>query len=96
MEELSVEIENLDFMGTLESIFSFEGRPHHEMVFLFGAESTDDILSQLDSVAGIESDGTEFKAVWMPLQSFTKGRAILYPEGLIDMLTSPVLAGISS
>lgn len=92
-EELSVEIDNLDFMGTLESIFNYEGQPGHEMVFLFGAETTDDMLQQLDSVVGTESDGTSYKAKWIPLSDFQKGKAVLYPEGLLDMLTSTVLVG---
>lgn len=93
-EELSVEINNLAFMGTLESIFQYEGSPGHEMVFLFEAETNDAMLMQLDSVVGVESDGTSFKAKWLPLSAFRKGRETLYPDGLLDMLSSPALVGI--
>ncbi len=64
-------------------------------MFLFGADPSDDVIEQLDSMPGFESDGTQYRAVWMPLHAFAKGKAILYPEGLLDMLTSPVMAGIA-
>ncbi|MDP5172326.1 MAG: NUDIX domain-containing protein [Bacteroidia bacterium] len=92
-EELNLEIDNLDFMGALENVFTYEGLPHHELIFLFAGESDDSVLLQLDTLYGIESDGSEYKAVWMPISTFQKGKAILYPDGLLDMLTSPVLVG---
>lgn len=93
-EELSIDVQNLEYMGSVESIFEYEGKQGHEMVFLFGGEPSDEILGELDSVVGVESDGTSYKAKWIPLSDFQKGKAILYPDGLLEMLSNPVLAGI--
>lgn len=93
-EELSIDLQSITFMGTLESIFEYEGRQGHEVVFLFGGESSGDFVNRLDSLVGIESDGTSYKAKWMPLSEFQKGKKILYPDGLLDMLSNPALAGI--
>ncbi len=91
-EELSLEIDNLDYLGTLENIFQYEGRPRHEIVFLFGGQSDDTLLARLDQVVGTESDGSKYQAKWMSIHTFRKGKAILYPEGLLEMLVDPVVA----
>ncbi len=93
-EELGVEVDDLEFLGTLESLFQYEGQPRHELVFLFGGDAEGEPALAKPEIQSRESDGSILRFKWMPLSSFSRGKAILYPEGLLDMLTSPVMAGI--
>jgi ADP-ribose pyrophosphatase YjhB (NUDIX family) len=90
-EELGTEVADLRYLGTLENIFEYEGQPGHEIVMLFDGRVLDaDILAQQGSFHGREvgPDGrvTEFRVVWKPLADFGEGKAILYPNGLLDLL----------
>jgi len=69
----------------IENIFTYDGKPGHEIVLVYEAAFCD--LGQYELVATTCRDnGEEFVAVWKPLDEFREGRAILYPEGLLELL----------
>src|SRR4051812_39751407 len=41
LEELGTEIENVRKLGVLENIFTFNGKPGHEIVYLYEADFSD-------------------------------------------------------
>ena len=43
-EEIGAEICNIHYLGTLENIFTFEGRPKHEIVLVYEADLVDEAL----------------------------------------------------
>ncbi len=86
-EELNTEITSLRYLGTLENIFSYEGKPGHEIVLVFDGAFADRALYEQRDLAGLEDDGSTFKAVWKSLGEFGPGRAILYPDGLLELVT---------
>jgi ADP-ribose pyrophosphatase YjhB (NUDIX family) len=86
MEELDAELVNLRQIGILENIFTYEGKPGHEIVFIFQAEFADRGLYDLANATCIKDNGQEFPAMWKPFEEFASGRAILYPAGLADLL----------
>lgn len=86
-EELGVEIENLQLLGVLENIFVYEGRPGHEIVFVFDAEFLDKSLYKLDEIDGYEQEADiRFKAKWLSLDEDKNGNARLVPRDLVKML----------
>ena len=85
-EELDIELAETRYLGTLESVFTYEGRPGHEIVFVHRVELADDERFLHDTVAGAESDGAAYTARWLPLDEVRTGAAILYPDGLLALL----------
>jgi 8-oxo-dGTP pyrophosphatase MutT (NUDIX family) len=84
-EEMGAEITGLTYVGVIENIFFFDGKPGHEIVLIYEAHFVDPRLYEVESVRCRENGG-EFVAVWKPIAEFRAGKAPLYPEGLLDLL----------
>ena len=90
MEEIGVETkaDSLKYIGTLENIFTFNGMPGHEIVMVYDGELSQPGLYEQAVIVGKEVDITEsFRAVWMRLDKFESGEFILYPTGLLELLS---------
>ena len=85
-EELGVEISDLEVLGVLENLFTFDGQTGHEVVFVYDAKLKDKSLYELNSFSGTESDGTTFNAIWLDIDSVGPETPPVYPDGLIEML----------
>jgi len=84
LEELGVELDDVRYLGTLENIFTCEGRQGHEIVLVYDGRLADPALYAQESVWGDEL-GHPFRAVWMGLEEFD-ARTPVYPGGLIELL----------
>jgi 8-oxo-dGTP pyrophosphatase MutT (NUDIX family) len=89
MEEINVEVDrqSLKYLGTLENIFIFNGKPGHEIVLIYDGSLKERGLYDRATIVGREADGEEFRAIWKNISEFGAGRKILYPTGLLEMLT---------
>jgi len=88
MEEISAEVKDLVYLGTLENIFTFNGLPGHEIVQVYDGALVDADLYEQAVIVGHEADVEEpFQAVWKHLDEFGPGQAILVPNGLLELLT---------
>jgi 8-oxo-dGTP pyrophosphatase MutT (NUDIX family) len=86
-EELGAEIERIELVGVLENIFTCEGEPGHEVVFVYNASFTDKSLYDLDAIQGYEhGNGSHFTARWRSLKQIRRDGARLVPEGLAELL----------
>jgi 8-oxo-dGTP pyrophosphatase MutT (NUDIX family) len=85
-EELGAEVSNLRFLGSLENIFTFNGRRGHEIVQVYDGTFTDPALYEQPRLDVIEDNGMRFTAEWKPLVFFQDGGAPLYPDGLLNLL----------
>lgn len=85
-EEIGCEIRNVHYLGTIENIFIYEGRPGHEIDLIFEGELADRALYDRQVVEGKEENG-KVRALWKPIDSFRTGHVRLYPDGLLDLLT---------
>lgn len=86
-EELSCEVTNLQLLGTLENIFTYNGSPGHEIVLVYDGEFLDRSLYERALIPGVESNGQPFQAMWRGLDAFSSSLP-LYPHGLLEMLRS--------
>jgi 8-oxo-dGTP pyrophosphatase MutT (NUDIX family) len=88
MEEIQVEVdrESLKYLGTLENIFTFNGKPGHEIVVIYDGVLKQAGLYNQAAIIGQEVEGSEFRAIWKNIDDFGKGKSILYPTGLLEML----------
>lgn len=83
--ERAAELTGVEQIGVLENIFTNDGSPGHEIVFLFVAEFADrSWLTREDLGTIIDYPGTH--VFWRPLAEFLAGEAILYPHGLAELL----------
>ena len=85
-EELGAALRDVRYVGALENIFAFEGKPGHEIVLVYDARFADDSLYERASLEGREGDDP-FTAVWKPLSLFPNEQTPLYPDGLLELLT---------
>ncbi|MEU1844024.1 NUDIX hydrolase [Micromonospora sediminicola] len=83
-EELAVELSGVELLGVLENIFTAFGRAGHEIVFVFSADLADPSIYERDAVGIVADEGSPVS--WQPLRRFAGGEAILYPDGLLDLL----------
>ena len=87
-EELNVEVGELHYLGTLENIFVFNGTPGHEIVMVYDGALVDSGLYEQAVIVGEEAEINEsFNAVWKSLDEFGEGKSILYPTGLLELLS---------
>jgi ADP-ribose pyrophosphatase YjhB (NUDIX family) len=92
LEELGAELANVELLAVQENIFTFDGRPHHEIAFLFAADLVDPSFYERDELGTI-LDAAE-PVSWQPLSrlfdpTVTKATATtrpLYPRGLMALL----------
>lgn len=85
-EELSAEIADASYLGTIENLFDYDGQPHHEVVLVYRARFADPRMYDALSRICYEHDGTPFLCLWKPLDEFRTGGPPLYPAGLLEFL----------
>jgi 8-oxo-dGTP pyrophosphatase MutT (NUDIX family) len=85
-EELNLELDEVHYLGTLESIFVHDGRPGHEIVQVYDAVPADTSLYQLETMTAHEANGHRLDALWKSVSSFRVGAEPLYPDGLVELL----------
>ena len=87
LEEIGAEVKDLVYLGALENIFTFDGKPGHEIVQVYDGMLVDTALYEQVEISGFESEVSEpMKVIWKRLDEFGPGKSILYPDGLFGML----------
>lgn len=86
-EELAAKLTAVEQIAVLENVFTFDGRPGHEIVFLFTADLVDKSFYERDEV-GVVLDDDGSRVHWLPLKDVLSGKAILYPHGLMELLSA--------
>ncbi len=82
-EEIGVAVRVGERLATIESIFTYEGRPGHEVVLVYEAELVDPALYACERFEGIESDPVH--AVWHPLDG-PGSELPVYPPGALSLV----------
>jgi ADP-ribose pyrophosphatase YjhB (NUDIX family) len=86
-EELAVEIENPKLIGVLENIFTYEGEPGHEMVFVYDAEFCDKgLYAKAELPYHEECVDRAMTAHWRSPEELSQNTIRLVPEELYKLL----------
>ncbi len=85
-EEIGANIINLDFLGAIENIFTYNGDLGHEIVFVYNADFVEQSFYEKVSFVGHEDNGESFTLYWKPINEFAKGKLRLVPEELANLL----------
>jgi 8-oxo-dGTP pyrophosphatase MutT (NUDIX family) len=84
-EEIGAEVVDLECIGTVENIFTYNGVARHELVQIYDGRLADEALYLAQSIPGVESDGEPMRVIWKSLDSFSETTP-LYPDGLLELL----------
>ncbi len=87
-EEIGAEAASVQYLFTLENIFTFNGEMGHEIVMIFDGRLADERLYEQEIIEGQEFDGFRqalLKAVWKKIDEFGT-QSPLYPDGLLECL----------
>ena len=85
-EELGVEITGERYLGTLENLFSVNGKMGHEIVLVYEARLADDALYAQEHLEAVEDDGSRHPVFWAAPADLRSGHPRLVPEGLLEFL----------
>ena len=84
-EEVGFDVVDLTLLGVLENLFTVDGRPGHEIMFVYQGRFEDPRAYEAAELRGIEANGDPMRAVWRPLRSFNDDERLV-PEGLMALL----------
>ena len=84
-EELSLDIKNIKLISIFESIFTFNSKEMHEIIFLYESEFVDSSIYNKDIINGLEGDRA-FNAIWILVSDFLKKKHKIYPEEILNYL----------
>ena len=84
-EEIGAELLDIRYLGTVENIHEYLGRPGHEIVRLYEARLADLSFYEREIIEGAEEDGEPLHCMWKQIADFECG-VPLYPDGLLDVL----------
>jgi ADP-ribose pyrophosphatase YjhB (NUDIX family) len=85
-EELEAEIIDVRLLGVIENIFTFDGQPAHEIVFICKGSVAEPLFYDQDELLGHENEQDTYRAIWLPLTDALTKAATLYPVGLAELL----------
>ncbi len=86
-EEIGAELTDVHLLGVTENVYVYDGEQGHEVVFIYEASLVDEALYDKAEMTGDEG-GQPFKVVWKTLDAFDQNAAPLYPDGLLELITS--------
>jgi len=84
-EEIDQDIVGLRALGTIENIFTLEGNPGHEIVFVFEGRFANEAAYEAEEFTVREGNGITLQARWRPM-SFFNDHHRLVPEELAQLL----------
>ncbi len=85
-EEIKQDVTDVRYLGTLENIFTYNGKAGHEIVLVYDGAFVDSSIYGREVIEGYEADDELlFKAYWKPLEFFN-AKNPLYPDGLTELL----------
>lgn len=84
-EEIQAELTNIRYLGCLENIFVFNGKPGHEIIQLYQCDFADPKFYQMEEIPFAEGDRKK-TALWVDINRFKSGELRLVPEQFFDYL----------
>jgi 8-oxo-dGTP pyrophosphatase MutT (NUDIX family) len=85
-EELQTELTNIQYLGCLENLFTFNGKPGHELVQLYQCDFAEPKFYQLESLIFLEDSNQQYTALWIEIEQFRAGKLRLVPEATLEYL----------
>ncbi|MFB2937699.1 NUDIX hydrolase [Aerosakkonemataceae cyanobacterium BLCC-F154] len=84
-EEIQAELTNIKYLDCLESLFTFNGKQGHEILFVYECDFVDPKFYQLESI-NFNEKKRQKTALWVEIEKFRSGKLKLVPEGFLTYL----------
>ena len=84
-EEIQAELTNIRYLCCIENLFTFNGKPGHEIIQLYQCDFVDPKLYQIERTIFAEGDRQK-AALWVEINRFKSGELRLVPEVFLDYL----------
>lgn len=84
-EEIQAELKNIQYLGCLENIFTYNGKAGHELIQLYQCDFVDPKYYQLERQEFTEGERKK-TAVWVDINRCKSGELRLVPEQFLDYL----------
>jgi len=91
-EELGVELTDVRYLATTENIFTCNGQRGHEIILLYEATLADPSFYERETLE-VHEENEIVPACWMPLRKVQADGLLLYPDGLLELLTGGEATG---
>lgn len=91
-EEVQAELTDIEYVTCLDNIFTFNGKPSHELIQLFRARFVDDSFYQLNEKFPLVEGDRTTQAIWLAARRVLTGECRLVPESCIRFLSSSLLS----
>jgi len=91
-EEINVDVRDLKYLGMLENIYNFNGKPYNEIMLIYDGALVNSGMYEQAVIVGKEANGDDLRVMWKSLDEFGEGKSILYPPGLLEMLRNTIAA----
>ena len=88
-EEIQAELVNIRYLGCLESLFTFNGKPGHEIIQLYACDFADSKFYQQEKITFAEKD-REKTALWVDIDRCKSGELRVVPEVFFEYLNTQV------
>ena len=91
-EEIGADVTDLRYLAAFENIFTYRGKPGHEIILLYEGRFADPFWYERDVETGLEQteDPPLMQGVWTRLDDFGPD-APLYPDGLLEVIRPTAL-----
>ncbi len=90
-EEIQAGLTDIEYITCLDNIFTFNGKPKHELIQLFRARFADVSFYQLDKRFSLVEGDRTTQAIWLATQRVLTGECRLVPESCLQFLSSSLL-----
>ncbi|MGB6294687.1 MAG: NUDIX hydrolase, partial [Rivularia sp. (in: cyanobacteria)] len=84
-EEIQAEITNIRYLACLENIFTFQGKPGHEIIQLYQCDFVHPKFYQQQTIPFNEGERQK-TALWVDIETLKSGSVRLVPEGFVEYL----------
>ncbi|MEH1937165.1 MAG: NUDIX domain-containing protein [Nostoc sp.] len=85
-EEIQADLTNINYLGCIENLFTFNGRQGHEIIQLYQCDFADSKFYQLESLVFSESQNHKHRALWIDISRLKSGEFPLVPEVFFEYL----------
>lgn len=82
-EEIQAELTNINYLGCMENLFTFNGQPGHEILFIYECDFVDPQFYHLEQIVFAEGERKK-RALWVEIDRFKSGELKLVPEQFLN------------
>ena len=82
-EEIQAELTNIKYLGCMENLFTFNGKPGHEILFVYECDFVAPKFYQLEELTFAEGERKK-RALWTQIDRFKSGELKLVPEQFFE------------